>query len=165
MKLSRRAFGSLIAASALARAGSAAETTNPEVEARINWIFTKYGSRLNDEQRADIRRIQHDARTRGVTRRPRWPMIVLQTPKGWTGPKTVDGERVEGTYRAHQVPLSAPRAHPESIERHTNSREPRGLSSRNTPPSFCHSDERSEEESLLGLQARGVIGDPSLRSR
>jgi hypothetical protein len=58
MKISRRAFGSLIAASALARAGSAAETpTNPEVEARINWIFTKYGARLNDEQRADIRRI------------------------------------------------------------------------------------------------------------
>jgi len=58
MKISRRAFGSLIAASALVRAGSAAETTtNPEVEARINWIFTKYGARLNDEQRADIRRI------------------------------------------------------------------------------------------------------------
>jgi len=60
MKISRRAFGSLIAASALVRAGSAAETTTPnnaEVEARINWIFTKYGGRLNDEQRADIRRI------------------------------------------------------------------------------------------------------------
>jgi hypothetical protein len=58
MKISRRAFGSLIAASALVRAGSAAETVpNPEVEARINWIFTKYGARLNDEQRADIRRI------------------------------------------------------------------------------------------------------------
>ena len=58
MKISRRAFGSLIAASALVRAGSAAETTpNAEVEARINWIFTKYGGRLNDEQRADIRRI------------------------------------------------------------------------------------------------------------
>jgi hypothetical protein len=57
MKISRRAFGSLIAASALARAGSAVETSNPEVEARINWIFTKYGARLNDEQRADVRRI------------------------------------------------------------------------------------------------------------
>jgi len=59
MKISRRAFGSLIAASTLVRAGSAAETTTPnaEVEARINWIFTKYGARLNDEQRADIRRI------------------------------------------------------------------------------------------------------------
>ena len=61
MKISRRAFGSLIAASALVRARSveAAEPAPPnaEVEARINWIFTKYGSRLNDEQRADIRRI------------------------------------------------------------------------------------------------------------
>ena len=63
MKISRRAFGSLIAAGALARARSAeaAEPTqnqpNPEVEARINWVFTKYGSRLNDEQRADVRRI------------------------------------------------------------------------------------------------------------
>jgi hypothetical protein len=60
MKLSRRAFGSLIAASALvrARATEAAEAApNAEVEARIQWIFTKYGSRLNDEQRADIRRI------------------------------------------------------------------------------------------------------------
>jgi hypothetical protein len=63
MRISRRAFGSLIAASALARGRSAeaAEPTqsqpSPEVEARINWIFTKYGSRLNDEQRADVRRI------------------------------------------------------------------------------------------------------------
>jgi len=63
MKISRRVFGSLIAASALvrARAVEAAEPVsiqpNAEVEARIQWIFTKYGSRLNDEQRADIRRI------------------------------------------------------------------------------------------------------------
>lgn len=57
MKISRRAFASLVAASALVRTGSAAETSNPEVEARINWVFTKYGSHLNDEQRADIRRI------------------------------------------------------------------------------------------------------------
>ena len=61
MKISRRAFGSLIAASALVR-GSSAEAAegaapNAEVEARINWVFTKYGSRLSDEQRADIRRI------------------------------------------------------------------------------------------------------------
>ena len=60
MKISRRAFGSLIAASALVRASSAEAAdapTNAEVEARIQWVFTKYGSRLNDEQRADIRRI------------------------------------------------------------------------------------------------------------
>jgi hypothetical protein len=63
LKISRRAFGSLIAASALVRSGSAEPAEpgqgqpNAEVEARINWIFTKYGSRLNDEQRADVRRI------------------------------------------------------------------------------------------------------------
>ncbi|MEA5039853.1 MAG: phosphoketolase family protein [Clostridiaceae bacterium] len=55
---------------------------------------------------ADIRRIQRDARENGVTERPRWPMIVLRSPKGWTGPDVVDGKQVEGTFRAHQVPLS-----------------------------------------------------------
>jgi len=54
---------------------------------------------------ADIQEIQEAARRRGVTGRPRWPMIVLRTPKGWTGPKTVDGQPVEGTFRAHQVPM------------------------------------------------------------
>ena len=57
-------------------------------------------------------RIQVDARDQGVTERPRWPMIVLKTPKGWTGPKVVDGLPVEGTYRAHQVPLSEPPSTP-----------------------------------------------------
>ena len=56
--------------------------------------------------------IQHRARIDGDTSRPRWPMIVLRTPKGWTGPKTVDGKQVEGTWRAHQVPLSAARNDP-----------------------------------------------------
>ncbi|MGA2575346.1 MAG: phosphoketolase family protein [Bryobacteraceae bacterium] len=53
-----------------------------------------------------IRNIQHNARTAGFTRRPDWPMIVLRTPKGWTGPKVVDGVQIEGTFRAHQVPLT-----------------------------------------------------------
>jgi xylulose-5-phosphate/fructose-6-phosphate phosphoketolase len=69
-----------------------------------------------DEVVADIRRIQSDARTAGVTARPRWPMIVLITPKGWTGPKVVDGVPVEGTYRAHQVPLSEPRKSPDHLK-------------------------------------------------
>jgi xylulose-5-phosphate/fructose-6-phosphate phosphoketolase len=69
-----------------------------------------------DEVVAEIRRIQSDARERGVTERPRWPMIVLKTPKGWTGPKEVDGLPVEGTYRAHQVPLSEPTEHPEHLK-------------------------------------------------
>jgi xylulose-5-phosphate/fructose-6-phosphate phosphoketolase len=58
-----------------------------------------------------IRSIQEDARVRGNLARPRWPMIVLVSPKGWTGPKVVDGLQVEGTFRAHQVPLH-PRTHP-----------------------------------------------------
>ena len=57
----------------------------------------------------EIQRIQHDARVNGNTTRPRWPMIVLKSPKGWTGPKVVDGLQVEGTFRAHQVPLADPR--------------------------------------------------------
>ena len=55
---------------------------------------------------AEIRRIQESARRRGFDGRPRWPMIVLATPKGWTGPKRVDGQPVEGTWRAHQVPIA-----------------------------------------------------------
>jgi xylulose-5-phosphate/fructose-6-phosphate phosphoketolase len=62
-----------------------------------------------------IRGIQQEARVRGNSARPRWPMIVLDSPKGWTGPKVVDGLQVEGTFRAHQVPLH-PAAHPEHLE-------------------------------------------------
>ena len=54
----------------------------------------------------EIRAIQDDARRNGVTDRPSWPAIVLRTPKGWTGPKVVNGLPVEGTFRSHQVPLS-----------------------------------------------------------
>ena len=54
----------------------------------------------------DIRRIRREAREGGNRRRPTWPMIVLDSPKGWTGPKVVDGKPVEGTFHAHQVPLS-----------------------------------------------------------
>src|SRR5919204_5863165 len=56
----------------------------------------------------DIGQIQERAR-RGATERPRWPMIVLRTPKGWTGPKEVDGQPAEGTFRSHQVPIAAAR--------------------------------------------------------
>jgi xylulose-5-phosphate/fructose-6-phosphate phosphoketolase len=63
----------------------------------------------------EIRQIQAAARGGGAGGRPRWPMIVLNTPKGWTGPKIVDGQRVEGTFRAHQVPLSNPAANPQHL--------------------------------------------------
>ncbi len=54
---------------------------------------------------ADIRRIQRDVRTKGFKTRPSWPMIILRSPKGWTGPKIVDGKLTEGTFRSHQVPM------------------------------------------------------------
>jgi xylulose-5-phosphate/fructose-6-phosphate phosphoketolase len=63
---------------------------------------------------AQIREIQQQARARKNALRPRWPMIVLESPKGWTGPKIVDGKQVEGTFRSHQVPLH-PAAHPEHL--------------------------------------------------
>ena len=63
-----------------------------------------------------IKRIQHDARVNGNLTRPRWPVIVLKSPKGWTGPKVVDGLQVEGTFRSHQVPLSDPATHPEHLK-------------------------------------------------
>jgi len=62
-----------------------------------------------------IHAIQQAARRDGVGERPRWPMIVLASPKGWTGPKEVDGLKVEGTFRSHQVPLSDPRVNPEHL--------------------------------------------------
>jgi xylulose-5-phosphate/fructose-6-phosphate phosphoketolase len=60
----------------------------------------------------EIARIQHAARADHSADRPRWPMIVLRTPKGWTGPKMVDGVAVEGTWRSHQVPLAKVRENP-----------------------------------------------------
>ncbi len=64
---------------------------------------------------AEIRSIQHKARLQGVTERPVWPMIILRTPKGWTGPRVVDGKPVEDTWRAHQVPLSELATKPEHL--------------------------------------------------
>jgi xylulose-5-phosphate/fructose-6-phosphate phosphoketolase len=64
----------------------------------------------------DIRRIQQQAREHGDPARPRWPVIVLRSPKGWTGPKVVDGLKIEGTFRAHQVPLLVDGGHPEHVQ-------------------------------------------------
>ncbi|MCU1259455.1 MAG: phosphoketolase, partial [Bryobacterales bacterium] len=69
-----------------------------------------------DELTAEIRSIQQDARANGFHGRPRWPMIVLQSPKGWTGPDKIDGVQIEGTFRAHQVPLDGLASNPEHIE-------------------------------------------------
>src|SRR5262249_33128867 len=63
-----------------------------------------------------IRTIQAEARRDGLTHRPYWPMIVLRTPKGWTGPKQVDGKQVEGTFRSHQGPLSELGSKPQHLK-------------------------------------------------
>ncbi|USR89977.1 phosphoketolase family protein [Phormidium yuhuli AB48] len=63
----------------------------------------------------EIRRIQEEARRTGVAKRPRWPMIVFRSPKGWTGPDAVKGHKVEGFWRAHQVPMSDVHQNPESL--------------------------------------------------
>ncbi len=79
---------------------------------------------------ADIRDIQRTARARGFKQRPSWPMIVLRSPKGWTGPKRVDGKQVEGTFRSHQVPLGDFASHPHHLamlERWLKSYRPREL--------------------------------------
>src|SRR5262249_5733232 len=101
---------------------------NPTILARIraeelDSLFTGYGYRpytveghepaAMHQQMAvtlercleEIRAIQDETRRGGITRRPRWPMIILRSPKGWTAPKEVDGHLIEGFWRAHQVPI------------------------------------------------------------
>ena len=103
--------------------------SNPTVFARISpqereWFFKGCGwkpyvvsgsepmemhakmAEVIDQCVAEIKEIQRKAREEGVTERPFWPMIILETPKGWTGPKEVNGKVIEGTFRAHQVPIS-----------------------------------------------------------
>ena len=64
----------------------------------------------------EIKQIQKECRDNGFKMRPKWPMIVLRTPKGWTGPKEVDGKPVEGTFRAHQVPLAELASNPKHVK-------------------------------------------------
>jgi len=83
---------------------------------------------------ADIQRIQRDARKNGFKQRPRWPMIILRSPKGWTGPKVVDGKPVEGTFRAHQVPvaeLATQPAHLKALEQWMKGYRPEELFDKN----------------------------------
>jgi len=69
-----------------------------------------------DEVIAEIKSIHEDVRVHGFTARPRWPMIILRSPKGWTGPKEVDGLKTEGFWRSHQVPFSQVDTKPERIK-------------------------------------------------
>ena len=64
----------------------------------------------------EIKEIQEDARTNGFSQRPQWPMIILRSPKGWTGPKEIDGLKLEGFWRAHQVPLGEIVSNPEHLK-------------------------------------------------
>ena len=75
------------------------EGSDPEIMHRIM-------AETLDTVLEEIKSIQSDARTKGFDGRPRWPMIVLRTPKGWTGPKEVDGKKTEGFWRSHQVPFA-----------------------------------------------------------
>jgi xylulose-5-phosphate/fructose-6-phosphate phosphoketolase len=65
---------------------------------------------------ADIKSIQQEARSNGYTQRPQWPMIILRSPKGWTGPKEVDGKKTEGSWRSHQVPFAEMASNPEHVK-------------------------------------------------
>ena len=78
---------------------------------------------------AEIGRIQSGARANGFTSRPRWPMIVLRSPKGWTGPKIIDGKPTEGTFRSHQVPMGdmSHRGHVKLLEKWMRSYRPQEL--------------------------------------
>ncbi|ARV57490.1 phosphoketolase [Nostocales cyanobacterium HT-58-2] len=64
----------------------------------------------------EIKEIQEDARNNGFSKRPQWPVIILRSPKGWTGPKEVDGEKTEGFWRSHQVPFGELASKPEHIK-------------------------------------------------
>ncbi len=70
-----------------------------------------------DTMVSEIQAIQHEARTNGFTKRPQWPMMILKSPKGWTGPKEVNGKKVEDFWRSHQVPLSNTAKDPDQMKR------------------------------------------------
>lgn len=75
-----------------------------------------------------IQKIQENFREKHITRRPKWPMIVLRTPKGWTGPKVVDGKQIEGSFRAHQVPITMTKdEHLKQLEKWLKSYKPQEL--------------------------------------
>jgi xylulose-5-phosphate/fructose-6-phosphate phosphoketolase len=113
--------------------------SNPSILARIereelDQLFRGYGwiphyvegddprkmhqamARVLDQTIREIHRIQKHAREHGDMTRPRWPMIILISPKGWTGPKMIDKHVVEGNFRSHQVPLAVDQSHPENVK-------------------------------------------------
>jgi xylulose-5-phosphate/fructose-6-phosphate phosphoketolase len=73
-------------------------------------------AQIMDQCFADIQSIQQQARQSGAATRGHWPMIILRSPKGWTGPKQIDGNKIEGFWRAHQVPMSSVQSNPEQLQ-------------------------------------------------
>jgi xylulose-5-phosphate/fructose-6-phosphate phosphoketolase len=102
-------------------AGDEPDDVHQQMAATLDIVFT------------EIKVIQERARRNGFKQRPRWPMIILRTPKGWTGPKFVDGKKIEGTFRAHQVPMGDmdKPAHIRILERWMMSYKPRELFDKN----------------------------------
>ncbi len=98
-------------------AGDEPDDVHQQMAATLDIVFT------------EIKVIQERARRNGFKERPRWPMIIMRTPKGWTGPKFVDGKKIEGTFRAHQVPMGDmdKPAHIKILERWMKSYKPREL--------------------------------------
>ncbi|MGJ3250040.1 MAG: phosphoketolase family protein [Elainellaceae cyanobacterium] len=84
--------------------GSDPETTHQLMAATLDTVIQ------------DIKAIQKEARQHGHIERPQWPMIIMKTPKGWTGPDEVDGKKTEGFWRSHQVPLSGMASNPEHVK-------------------------------------------------
>ncbi len=85
--------------------GSDPGLVHPAMAKALDYCFDKI---------ANIKKIA--AETDGVLDRPVWPMIIMRTPKGWTGPKVVDGLKIEGSSRSHQVPMSSPSENPEHLK-------------------------------------------------
>ncbi|MEJ2634123.1 MAG: phosphoketolase family protein [Calditrichia bacterium] len=77
---------------------------HPKMWETIDWAYS------------EIRSLQDKARSGKMPERPAWPMIILRTPKGWTGPKSLDGKAIEGTFHAHQIPITDPASNPEHLE-------------------------------------------------
>ena len=86
------------------------------VEGDDPWTMHQLMATATDRAVEHIQKIQDDARNLNVKTRPRWPMIVLRSPKGWTGPKSVDGVQIENTFRSHQVPLLVSPEFPEHVK-------------------------------------------------
>jgi xylulose-5-phosphate/fructose-6-phosphate phosphoketolase len=121
-----------------------------------------------DDVVGEIARVQTEARARaGAPRRPRWPMIVLRTPKGWTGPKQVDGVSVEGSWRAHQVPLEVGRdpKHLALLEQWMKSYRPEELfDSRGRPvPELAELPPRGDRRMSANPHANGGLYRKELR--